>query len=71
MRKVFSESLGNMARFLEFKKIPVIALVRQDIDFSKSTMVLGLPNLQKIIRYKDEDDLMKKLENELKVLIEE
>lgn|GEM_PF-6560090 len=60
-----------MARFLEFKKIPVIALVRQDIDFSKSTMVLGLPNLQKIIRYKDEDDLMKKLENELKVLIEE
>ncbi len=39
--------------------IPVIVLVKEDIDFSKSTMVLGLPNLLKVITYKDMEGLKK------------
>jgi|AntAceMinimDraft_8_1070364.scaffolds.fasta_scaffold46847_2 nucleoside 2-deoxyribosyltransferase len=46
--------------------IPVIVLVKEDIDFSKSTMVLGLPNLLKVITYKDMEGLKKKLEVEFK-----
>lgn len=45
-------------------KIPVIALAKGSVDIS--TMVLGLPTLRKIIRYKDADDLVRKLEKELK-----
>lgn len=49
--------------------IPVIALVREDVkDFEKSTMVLGLPNLKKVIRYKDTQDLLANIESELKNL---
>ena len=44
-------------------KIPIIALIKEGVKVS--TMVQGIPNLQKIISYKDVDDLVKKLEKEL------
>jgi len=46
--------------------IPVIALVREDVaNFDKSIMVLGLPNLKTVVRYKDIEDLKSKLDVEL------
>ena len=46
--------------------IPVLALVRDDIkNFEKSLMVVGMPNLKKIIRYKNIDELSDNLENEI------
>ncbi|MFC1700396.1 hypothetical protein ACFLZ4_02010 [Patescibacteria group bacterium] len=51
--------------------IPVIALVKDDVeDFERSTMILGLPNLKKLLKYKDYDDLSQKLEKELKAFSE-
>lgn len=43
--------------------IPIIALAKEKNKIS--TMILGIPNLQKVIHYKSIDDLMKKLETEL------
>jgi hypothetical protein len=49
--------------------IPTIVLVKEDIqDFEKSTMVLGLPNLKTVIRYKDISDLLIKIEDEISSL---
>ncbi|MBT6401485.1 hypothetical protein HN803_01140 [candidate division WWE3 bacterium] len=49
--------------------IPVLVLIRDDIEgFDKSTMVLGLPNLKKLIKYKNENDLIQKVEKELELL---
>ena len=45
-------------------KIPIIALAKEGTDVS--IMVLGVPDLRKVIRYKDIDDLAKKLKTELK-----
>ena len=45
-------------------KIPIIALAKEGINIS--TMILGIPNLRKVIHYKDIDDLVRKLEVELK-----
>jgi hypothetical protein len=47
------------------KKIPVIAVAKKGLKISK--MVLGLPNLMKIVRYTSIKDANKKLEKELKV----
>jgi hypothetical protein len=44
-------------------KIPIIAIAKQKAPVS--SMILGLPNLTKLIRYKDENDLVKKLDKEL------
>lgn len=61
-----SHGVGMELQMGQEHDIPVIALVREDITgFDKSTMVLGLPNLKTVIRYKDYDDLAKKLEAEL------
>jgi len=49
--------------------IPVIVLVKEDIDFSKSTMVLGLPNLHKVITYKNIEELKEKLRMEFKSFV--
>ena len=44
-------------------KIPVIALAKEGVKIS--SMVLGLPTLQLVIRYKNEKDLLKKLDKVL------
>ena len=61
-----SHGVGMELQMAQEHNIPVIALVREDIEgFDKSLMVLGLPNLKTIIRYKNIDDLSKKLEAEI------
>jgi len=46
------------------KNIPIIAVAKEGIEIS--TMVTGLPNLFKVIRYTSIQDSIKKLEKELK-----
>jgi hypothetical protein len=61
-----SHGVGMELQMGQEKNIPIIALVRDDVqNFDKSLMVLGLPNLRTIIRYKDYSDLSTKLEAEL------
>ena len=59
-----SHGVGMELQVACYHKIPIIALAKEGIDIS--TMVLGIPNLRKVIRYKDADDLVRKLEKELK-----
>jgi hypothetical protein len=61
-----SHGVGMELQMGQEKGIPIIALVKADVDFDKSLMVLGLPNLRSVIRYEDIDDLVAKLEAELK-----
>lgn len=62
-----SHGVGMELQMGQENNIPIIALARDDITgFDKSLMVHGLPNLKQIIRYKDEDDLVEKLESALK-----
>ena len=61
-----SHGAGMELQMAEEHKIPIIVLVKDDIDISKSTMVLGLPNLLKVVTYKNIEDLKKKLGAELK-----
>jgi len=65
-----SHGVGMELQIAKEHNIPILALVRQDIDFSKSTMVLGLPNLLKVITYNSFSDLKGKLESELKNYLE-
>src|SRR3989344_6698691 len=58
-----SHGVGMELQMAYQYKIPVIALAREKIEIS--TMVLGLPNLIKIIRYRTTRDLIKKLESEI------
>jgi hypothetical protein len=61
-----SHGVGMELQMAYEYNIPVIALVRDEIKgFEKSTMILGLPNLKTVIRYKNEEDLLEKIENEL------
>lgn len=61
-----SHGVGMELQMGQEHNIPIIALVRDDIkDFDKSLMVLGLPNLRKVLRYTNYEDLAKKLEAEL------
>lgn len=46
------------------RKIPVIAVAKKGIEIS--TMVIGLPNLFKVIHYISIQDFIKKLKKELK-----
>ena len=59
-----SHGVGMEFQMAYDHKIPIIALAKEGIDIS--IMILGIPNLQKVIRYKDTDDLIKKMEKELK-----
>jgi nucleoside 2-deoxyribosyltransferase len=61
-----SHGVGMELQMAYEDKIPVIALAKQGVKISP--MVLGLPNLLKLIRYKDVSDLEKKLESELHTL---
>lgn len=61
-----SHGVGMELQMGQEHNIPVIVLVKEEIEnFDKSTMVLGLPNLKKVIRYKNPEDLLQKLEEEL------
>ncbi|MFH1065295.1 MAG: hypothetical protein V1734_02205 [Nanoarchaeota archaeon] len=59
-----SHGVGMEFQMAYDKKIPIIALAKEGINIS--TMILGIPNLRKVIYYKDIDDLVRKLEVELK-----
>lgn len=64
-----SHGVGMELQMAQEHGIPVIALVREEIEaFDKSLMILGLPNLQGVIKYKDFDDLSQKLDTELSKL---
>ena len=59
-----SHGVGMEFQMAYDHKIPIIALAKEGIDVS--VMILGIPNLRKVIHYKDLDDLVQKLEKELK-----
>ena len=62
-----SHGVGMELQMGQQHNIPIVVLVNEEIEnFEKSTMVNGLPNLRKVIRYKDTKDLLKKIEAELK-----
>ena len=64
-----SHGVGMELQMGQEHNIPTIVLVKEDIqDFEKSTMVLGLPNLKTVIRYKDISDLLIKIEDEISSL---
>ena len=52
-----SHGVGMELQMAQEHNIPVIALVKDDIDISKSTMVSGLPVLRKVISYSNVADL--------------
>ncbi|MEI6266272.1 MAG: hypothetical protein WCP14_00035 [bacterium] len=61
-----SHGVGMELQMGKEHNIPAIVLVKEEVEnFDKSTMVLGLPNLKTVIRYKDIPDLFQKLEKEL------
>jgi len=60
-----SHGVGMELQMAQEHNIPVLALVKKNIDFSKSTMVLGLPVLKEIITYVNTDDLLQKLDQKL------
>jgi len=62
-----SHGVGMEFQMAYDNKIPIIALAKEGIDVS--IMILGIPNLRKIIRYKDVDDLVVKLERELEIFV--
>ncbi len=59
-----SHGVGMEFQMAHEHNIPIIALAKQGIEIS--IMVLGIPNMQKVIYYKDIDDLLDKLDAELK-----
>ena len=59
-----SHGVGMEFQMAYNNNIPIIALAKEGIDIS--IMILGIPNLRNVIYYKDCDDLIKKLEVELK-----
>ena len=60
-----SHGVGMELQMAVEYNIPVIALVKQGIDFQKSTMVLGMPGLRKVLRYIDQASLLIELEKEI------
>jgi hypothetical protein len=64
-----SHGVGMELQMAKEYNIPIIAIFNENVDLSKSTMVLGLPNLVKLISYKEEADLKEKLEIEFKTFI--
>ena len=61
-----SHGVGMEFQMANDHNIPIIALAKEGIEIS--IMILGIPNLKNIIRYKDIEDLVQKLESELKQL---
>lgn len=61
-----SHGVGMELQIAQQQNIPVIAIVKNTIDISNSSMVLGLPVLKKTISYGDLADLLLQLEESLK-----
>ena len=61
-----SHGVGMELEMAVNNDIPVIALAKDNQDIS--SMVEGLPNLEKVLRYEDGQDLEIKLENEFERL---
>ena len=61
-----SHGVGMELQMAVQHDIPVIVLVKDDIDFDTSLMVLGIPTLCKLIRYNNIEDLLYKIELHLK-----
>ena len=59
-----SHGVGMELQMAHEYKIPIIGLAKEGITIS--SMVLGIPNLKKIIYYKNKIDLLENLESELK-----
>lgn len=59
-----SHGVGMELQMAAENKIPVILIAKKGLKIS--IMVTGLPNIKKIIRYKNTDELLKKMESELK-----
>jgi len=66
-----SHGVGMELQMAKEHDIPVVLIVKEDIDISKSLMVLGIPNLYKIVEYRNIDDLKGKLEAEFKSFLED
>ena len=62
-----SHGVGMEFQMAYDHKIPIIALAKEGTEIS--IMIEGIPNLKKVIRYKNTADLEDKLEEELKRLI--
>jgi hypothetical protein len=61
-----SHGVGMELQMGQEHDIQIVVLVKEEIEgFEKSTMVLGLPNLRTVIRYKDQADLLEKINLEL------
>lgn len=59
-----SHGVGMEFQMAYDHRIPIIALAKDGVEIS--IMILGIPNLRMVIHYKDIDDLVKKLEKELR-----
>jgi hypothetical protein len=59
-----SHGLGMEMQMASEHNIPIIAFAKK--GFKPSKMVLGLPSLKRMIYYKDTEELLKKLEFEIK-----
>jgi hypothetical protein len=59
-----SHGVGMEFQMAHQHNIPIIVLAKQGTEIS--IMVLGIPNLKKVIYYADLNDLLNKLEPELK-----
>jgi hypothetical protein len=66
-----SHGVGMELQMAKEHNIPVIAIIKEGTDISKSTMVLGLPNLHKVIIYKNLGDLKERLETEFRIFVKE
>lgn len=60
-----SHGVGMELQMGYYNNIPIVVLAKEEV--SVSPMVLGMPNLRKVIRYTDIDNLVGKLEYELKL----
>lgn len=67
-----SHGVGMEMQMGQEHNIPLIVVAKADIkNFEKSLMVMGLPNLKCVIRYKDFEDLYAQLNKVLKEFAEQ
>ena len=59
-----SHGVGMEFQMAYEHKIPIIALAKEGVNIS--IMIKGIPNLRKLIHYKDVSELAEKLEKELR-----
>lgn len=64
-----SHGVGMELQMAQEYNIPIIVLVKRGINFSKSTMVLGLPNLRKVIYYNNSEELENAVDKEVRTFL--